>query len=452
MPLFGWTKPDCPVGIREKAWVEMRMRWLGEQFGARRLTRCDIILPTEDYFPGGWDGKPESARRLFDRLCQYMEVPPSQVELQIPSENSSIETVGSDEPGVIRVPDAQLADPLALVATLARKLSRHALNQRHLPANEPDRELVADLTPVIFGLGIFTANATVSESYERAGRRSAWSVDRMSYLPARVTAYAMALHAWLRGDERPAWTGYLRRDAAEAFDQALRFLSGTEDSLLCPYSIRSWDQNPSIGKLLDRLERGSDSARVSALWELAQCGSVSAESVRAVTDCLVDRRVVLRAEAARTLAAWGPAAEPAIAELIDALGDGEDEVRMAAAYALGKLRLSPETVLPELADRLDDPAMIDTVAWALAQFGPAAEPTLPLLLSRLKNELGRGDGAIDYLVYAVRAISPDPDAELQSLIDSCDAELQPQARAILPEHGDINHPPGSNGLSVWAGV
>lgn len=449
MPLFGWTKPDCPVGIREKTWVELRMRWLGEQFGTSRLTRCEMILPTGEHFPDVWDGTPESARRLFDRLCQYMEVPSSHVTLQIFSENSSVETVDSDEPDVIRISDGWLSDPNVLVATLAWKLAHYALNRRNLLANDPDRWLAVELTPVVFGLGIFTANATIIASTAHGSHRS---VDRMSYLPARVTAYAMALHAWLRGDDRPAWTGHLRRDAAEAFDQGLQFLSRTEDSLLCPFNIRSQDQNPSIGKLLDQLERGSNSARVAALWELARCDSVSAESVRAVTDCLADRQTAIRAEAVRTLAEWESASEPSIAELIEALDDREGEVRMAATYALGKLRLRPETVLPELADRLCKPETIDTVAWALAQFGPVAKPTLPLLLSNLKDELARGDGAIDYLAYAVRAISPDPDAELQSMIDSCDAELQPQARELLPEHGTIKHPPGSNGLSFWTGI
>ena len=62
MSLLGWSKPKCPVGLREKAWVEMRLRWLGEQFGVERLTRGEVILPTEQYFPEDYDETPAAAQ------------------------------------------------------------------------------------------------------------------------------------------------------------------------------------------------------------------------------------------------------------------------------------------------------------------------------------------------------------------------------------------------------
>jgi len=450
MSLFGWFGPSCPVGFREKAWVETRLRWLGEQFGTERLTHGKIIVPTEECFPDGWDETPEAARRLLDWVCRYMEVPLSQISLQVQSAETTAGTFVPHEPGVVCVADTQLADPVALAARFARRLARRMLVERKLLEGDPDRELVTDLMTVLFDLGILTANATVSEKHQRLGRWSSWSVGRQSYLPSRVTAYAMALHAWLRGDENPTWGGHLRRDAAEALDQGLRYLIQTKDSLLRRDNVRSRSRNLSVHELLDRLKQGSTSARAAALWELARGDLATAESVQAVTHGLADRQAGLRAEAARTLAAWGSAAETAIPHLGEALGDSDEEVRMASAYALGKLRQQPDVVVPELIDRLNDPETIDTVAWALAQFGSAAQLVLPQLLARLKDELGRGDGSIDYLAYAVRAIAPDAEAEIERLIESCDSELQPQARELLPESGPIPDPPGGNGLWFWA--
>jgi hypothetical protein len=93
---------------------------------------------------------------------------------------------------------------------------------------------------------------------------------------------------------------------------------------------------------------------------------------------------------------------------------------------------------------------IETVAWSLAQFGATAEPALPQLLAVLKAQLGCCQKAIDHLVYAVRAISPNPEVELRQLIESCDEDLQRQADALLPECGPIPVPPGGRGWGFWA--
>jgi hypothetical protein len=450
MPIFSWRKPECPIGFREKAWVETRMRWLGEQFGAQRLTRCKLVLPTEDDLPGALDGTPEAARQLLDCVCRCMDVPPSQVQLHIQPPDAAARTPDQYEPGTIYVAETQLANPVPLIAALAHDAAHHVMTQRKLLENEPDREWLTDLATVIFGLGIFTANATIVEKHERTGRRSWNSVSRQSYLPARVTAYAMAVHVWLSGERKPDWGGYLRDDAREAFGRGLQFLEATEDSLLRPDNIHSWDKNPSTRKLLGQLKDGSPAERVVALSELAR-RTATPETVQAVTDCLADRLAGLRAEALHTLAQWGAASEPAMPAIVEALDDSDEEVRLAAASALGRLGLQADTIVPALVEQLDNRETMDTAAWALAQFKAAALSALPRLLARLAGELVRGDGAMDYLTYAIRAIAPDPEAELERLIESCDPEVQQQAAALLPESGPIADPPGLRGLHYWTG-
>lgn len=442
---FDWWKPKCPVGARPKAWIELRMQWLVEQFSTRQLAQCKIILSTDEYFPDPFEPTPEAARRLLDRVCGYMGVYPADISLQIQQKDCACGPAGPCEPGVIRVTETQLADPTGLVATFAHELARHALEQRKLLEGEVCPEWTTDLTTVIFGLGIFTANATISDS----STHGSCSTDKQGHLPARATAYAMALLAWLRGEERADWGRHLRSDAAEAFDASLRYLVRTEDSLLRPDNLHNWDRNPSLGRLLDQLDQGTASQRVAVLWQLAQRGPAAGEAAPAVVRCLTDARPGICAEAARTLAALGPAAEIAIPDLVEVMGHPDDEVRMAAAYALGKLHQQPELVVTELAEHLSDPGVIETAAWALAQFGALAESALPQVLARLKSELGCGDGAIDLLVYAVRAIAADPEAEFQQLIETCDSDLQQQAAELLPEHGPIPNPPGRSSVRFW---
>jgi HEAT repeat protein len=260
----------------------------------------------------------------------------------------------------------------------------------------------------------------------------------------------MALHAWLCGDERPDWAKHLRSDAAGPFVRGLKYLQATEDSLLRPDNVNSYDKNPSIRKLLDQLVGRSASARVAALWELARCDNATAEAVEAVARCLDDAWPGLRAEAARTLAQWGVAAEAAIPRLADALYDGEEECRIAAAYALGMLHMQADSIVPQLADRLNDPPTIDAAAWALSRFGAEAAPAMPQMLAQLQDELERGVGAIDYLVYAIRHVSPNAEAEIRQVIASCDPETQPQAEEVMPEDGPPPNPPGRSGLRFWA--
>jgi hypothetical protein len=452
---FDWWKPKCPVDFRQKAWIELRMRWLAEQFGATQFSRCKIILPTKEYFPDSFDHTPEAASRLLDRIAGYMGVPPAEIELKVEPKECTSGAVGPDKSGVIHIADSQLADPSALAATLAHELARHVLIRRELVSDKLNLEWTVDLAAVSFGLGILVANATPSESHSQCGghshaaHSSSCSCGKQPHAPARVTAYAMALHAWLRGEERSDWAVHLRYDAAEAFCAGLHYLTRTEDSLLRPDNLHQWDKNPSLARLLEQLEQGTASERVAVLWQLATRGPAVGAAAATVARCLNDRSPGICAEAARTMAELGPAAMVAIPELVDVMGHHDEEVRAAAAYALGKLHLQPELVVPELSERLGDPCMLETAAWALAQFGELAQPALPHLLAKLKGELGCGDGAIDFLVYAVRTISPDPEAEFQQLIDSCDPDLRQQAAGLLPEDGPIPTPPGGSNLRFW---
>jgi hypothetical protein len=532
MSFLGWGKPKCSTGYREKAWVETRMRWLGEQLGIERLTRCQVVLPTEDFFPDVYDATPQAAGRLLDRVCGYMQVNPGEISVKVFSQE---ELAGIDAPREINelwLLDAQLNDPMALTASFATHAAYYLLMQRKLLQGDRGWKWTMELATVYFGMGVFVANTTIRELHTRWGGM----VRKQGDAPVRAMAYALALHAWLRGDTRPDWIGHLRADAATAFGEGLRYLQRTEDSLLRPDNLRRSDAN-SIDRLLDQLQQQSPSARVAALWELAQCGIVpvspgtaaqpwsaktelspaagqvdapipapakmrlspseSAKAVPAVVHCLSDSRPGIRAEAARTLAQFGPAAETAIHALIDALDDSEDEVRATAAFALGKLAAdwpkdsyhnSPlplgegqgvravggsvrnphlparndeavvadngtvplGIVIESLTDHLDDPATLDTVAWSLAQFAADARPALPRLLRSLKSELGRCSPAIDFLVYAIRAISPDPETEIRELVASCDTDVQQQADHLLPENTSLPIPRGGAGWWPWA--
>lgn len=51
--LFGLFAPKPPLVVREKAWIEVRMRWLAGQFGINRLLNAKIAMPDNNLAPRG---------------------------------------------------------------------------------------------------------------------------------------------------------------------------------------------------------------------------------------------------------------------------------------------------------------------------------------------------------------------------------------------------------------
>jgi hypothetical protein len=70
------SKPSCPVGRDEAAWVEGRFSWLAGRIGAGRPKNAPVILPTPEFFPDPYHGHPEDVPPLFGRVCGYLGLDP----------------------------------------------------------------------------------------------------------------------------------------------------------------------------------------------------------------------------------------------------------------------------------------------------------------------------------------------------------------------------------------
>lgn len=246
--MFGWSRPKCPVNGHAKKWIEGRLQWLANEFGLETFVRR-LILPEQSYFPDAYDGSDESVSRLLGRVCDYMEVDPSLVEIELFSDPNHVWLVNErgqylppaaglyDEQAgktVIHLDGAQLAEPMMLVGTMAHELAHlRLLGEQRIERGVFDNELLTDLTVVFFGLGLFMANTpTAWESGFTAWPDS--DVRKPEYMTAPMYGYALAHVAWFRDERRPAWTKHLRPDAREPFKQGLRYLLETGDSQFSP--------------------------------------------------------------------------------------------------------------------------------------------------------------------------------------------------------------------------
>src|SRR5262245_5592671 len=131
--MFGWLfGSSCPLDPFAKNWVETSLLWMRDEFGADEFYGSPIILPTPEFFPDSYDGSRKSVRVLFDRVCDYMGVEPGLIQLKFlkPAANPLFlvndggeavptEAAGLYEGAVIRINENEMADPMALVGTLA---------------------------------------------------------------------------------------------------------------------------------------------------------------------------------------------------------------------------------------------------------------------------------------------------------------------------------------------
>src|SRR5260370_42680092 len=74
--MFGLFRPTCPCDPAAKSWLEERLGWLARQVGLHILLEGPIILPTDEFFPDPYDRSPKAVRRMFPRVCTYIEGDP----------------------------------------------------------------------------------------------------------------------------------------------------------------------------------------------------------------------------------------------------------------------------------------------------------------------------------------------------------------------------------------
>src|SRR5262245_48806784 len=159
--MFGFFKPRCPLDVREKTWIELRMQWLVERLGFDRICAVEVITPSDEHFPESYSGSDDDVERIFAFVCRQMDVPREAVEMDLydgqrPSAflyDSRGSALGLYEPGTldgvrqkIWIERSQTADPLHLIATTAHELAHCVLlGNGLLTGDEADHEFVTDL-------------------------------------------------------------------------------------------------------------------------------------------------------------------------------------------------------------------------------------------------------------------------------------------------------------------
>jgi hypothetical protein len=237
-----WRQVECPVRPVEQDWIERSMDWFAAQFGTERL-RGEVVLPSDDYFPGAYQGTREDIQAVLERLCAHMDIDPARVDLEhdeaednpelsahVPIHSQWTGAAGHHRVrngrSVIGIRDDQAARPMALVATIAHELGHVLLlGDGRISAEQQDHEPLTDLLTIFFGLGIFTANAAFEYRQDARGRYGYTSTSRLGYLTEPMYGYGLARYAWLRDEADPAWARYVDTNPRTFLKRGLRYLA-----------------------------------------------------------------------------------------------------------------------------------------------------------------------------------------------------------------------------------
>jgi len=190
---------------------------------------------------------------MFRRVAAQMQVNPSEVDLALfmtaekitrglvpfySSESSGAAGLYQHDPAVkaqISVDEAQMKDPMGLVAVLAHELGHVILLRPGLvDRKDPDMEPLNDLLTVFLGLGIFMANAAFRFEQHSDERSQGWSARRLGYLSEEQFGYALARFAFERGERKPLWISFLATNIRSYMKRSSAWLASNEERRLFP--------------------------------------------------------------------------------------------------------------------------------------------------------------------------------------------------------------------------
>lgn len=442
--MLSLLKPRCPVDVREKVWTELRMQWLSQRFGLKRLRAAAVVQPSTEFFPDPASGDAADAERVFQRVCEYMAVPPSRFELAVKDccqDGACCPQSVSDDHVVIELGADDLADRQRLVSRMARAVAGQLLlDGGHMQGVEGDFDSVTDLLAVFLGFGVFQANAAVRTNVRSGAAWEYFSIRGAGCLQPRVPGYAMALMAWIRGETNPQWARPLGADAGSAFQRGYKYVTKTKDCLFRPENAERPAETRSQTAIVDDLARGTETQQLASIWTLMEHGSGSPEAMKLLGECVMHRNPVIQAEAARAVAAIGPDALPALPGIVERLSATEADTRAYCALAIGSLK-PPLDACPdglevgeELSALLEDrnPQVSTAALSALGHYGLGAEPYLRRVVPGIVR-LARDCefGLLTNAVQQVANITKDPHAFFSEHLEDTEAELRERVLAEL---------------------
>ncbi|HTJ12294.1 MAG TPA: hypothetical protein VL547_09725 [Dinghuibacter sp.] len=238
-----WLK-GCPVNEIDRRWLESAIKLLLGFFGSDRR----VLIPHHTDFPIQYDRSDQSANKTMRIVAGQMEVDPDSIQVQFFEDEKRKLDAGSffgDEVFLeggkyalghyggqtvegqyeIWLNRSLLTQPESMVATLAHEIAHiKLLGEERMDKTD---EHLTDLTTVVFGLGVFNANA----AFQIIKTATSHGWRKKGYLTQMQWGYALALFAHVRHEQTPAWIDHLTRSIKKDFLQAQGFIRDNPEKI-----------------------------------------------------------------------------------------------------------------------------------------------------------------------------------------------------------------------------
>ena len=228
------------LDIETARWHLDNFAWAIRNHGRRTgFSQARLVLPAKGFFTAGGLAGHALALALFDEVKAYCGLAASPVGLAIQPGGGQVLGI---EPRVTYAPGL-IANPQSFIAAMAHELARRLIAEAPETPTIGRQEdgMLADLTAVYLGFGIFLANS----AFRVQNHDDGWSYARQGYLPEPELVFALAIFLRVRGLAPAPAFDYLKADLGNMLGQALSDLDGHRDAIR---ALREESARPSAAR------------------------------------------------------------------------------------------------------------------------------------------------------------------------------------------------------------
>lgn len=208
------TKPAIDENTQQ--WIIDTFVWAMENFGDKVFSQqTELILPTNDYYPGKVSSVHEMALAIFNNTVDYAHMSSWPLMLVAPQiyqptvmpkipysgdiRGQGCAVVKSDEQIKLTYNPTQINQPQDLIATFAQNLAQLLILQKGVlpPGGQENIPQAADLLACFMGFGIMLAN-TAYQFKGGCGSCFNANANRQAALPEQDTLYILAMFCVLK--------------------------------------------------------------------------------------------------------------------------------------------------------------------------------------------------------------------------------------------------------------
>jgi hypothetical protein len=246
---FWQRKNDPPITEADKEWVEGSLLWLAELLTPEVFRSLFTITPERQHFSRNFTGTEEDVDFILKTVALIMNIKPWEIQLMFfsnkptefsegisatPSEKLKGSWASKDSELVdkgfgnkeIWIELGQMNDPVGLIATISTELAKYKLMNEY--AVEENIEVMANITAIVFGFGIFKGNSYFKFAQWTGTTHQGWQMQKRGGLPEPIIAYVMAWLSHYRNEDI-SWKRYLNRTMKKYFEKSYQYIERNKD-------------------------------------------------------------------------------------------------------------------------------------------------------------------------------------------------------------------------------